>query len=63
MKRTFLVTLELDNTDSPEIIAQDILEELQDAGFQVQTVNPWASPISFDSTSGSTNPFSPQPWG
>jgi hypothetical protein len=54
---TFLVALDLDDLTTLTDVALDIQDDLERAGFNVESVKPWARPT----TQSSTSPFAAIP--
>jgi hypothetical protein len=44
MTRTFLVAVNIADTEDPALTAEDIKESLLSDGFSVSSVSPWSSP-------------------
>ena len=44
MQTAFVVNINTDETVDPATVAEDLLEELSDSGWDVISVNPWSSP-------------------
>jgi hypothetical protein len=40
-RRALVVTLQVDDTIPDDMLAQDVLDDLVDAGYTVETVNPF----------------------
>ena len=51
-RRALVVTLQVDDTIPDDMLAQDVLDDLVDAGYTVETVNPFGG----DSPEVSTKP-------
>jgi hypothetical protein len=50
MTRTYLVALTDSISNDPLLVADDIMESLVSDGFDVESVKPWAAPVSAPQT-------------
>lgn len=50
MKRAFAVTIEIEDSANPEVIAGEISDALTSEGYDVTSVNPWDTADSAPAT-------------